>query len=108
MDCFEAIVDKWLSDAWLSTHKSAKARRTQLVGVAHHQGNLNVNEYAKKWVCALFSVSCPFIINQLICFMVFLVLIRYFAFHCRRNTIINQCLRDFTHLPWPIRESTKQ
>jgi hypothetical protein len=52
MDCFEAIVDKWLSDAWLSTHKSAKARRAQMVGVAHHQGNLNVNEYAKKWVCA--------------------------------------------------------
>src|SRR3954471_16592313 len=76
MDCFEAIVDKWLSDAWLSTHKSAKARRAQMVGVAHHQGNLNVNEYAKKWVCAfLFSVSCPFIITQLICFMPFLFLI---------------------------------
>src|ERR1043165_4051366 len=102
MDCFEVIVDKWLSDAWLSTHKSAKARRAQMVGVAHHQGNLNVNEYAKKWVCAfLFSVSCPFIINQLICFMPF------FAFHCRRNTIISPCLRDFAHLPWPIRESTK-
>src|SRR4051812_14506982 len=102
MDRFEVIVDKWISDAWLSTHKSAKARRAQMVGVAHHQGNLNVNEHAKRWVCALFLVSYPFIINQLICFMLFLVLVRYFAFHCRRNIIISLCLGDFAHLPCPI------
>ena len=42
------------------------------------KGNVNVKEYGKKWVCALFSVSCHFIISSFV--HAFLVLIRYYAF----------------------------
>src|SRR3954462_13558693 len=34
-------------------------------------------------------------------FIVFIVLVRYFSFHCRPNTVISLFLGDFVHLPWP-------
>jgi hypothetical protein len=66
MDCWEVIVDKWCTEAWKTAHNMAKDRRAQLVGVPHHQGNANIKQYGKKWVCALFSFSCPFIINSFV------------------------------------------
>jgi hypothetical protein len=70
MDCWEMIVDKWCTEAWLTTHNVAKERRAQLVGVPHHQGNANIKQYAKKWVC----VPC-FLSSLIHLCMIFVVLI---------------------------------
>jgi hypothetical protein len=53
MDCWEVIVDRWCSDAWLDIHNNAKDRRAQMVGVPHHQGSRNLAGYGQKWVCGL-------------------------------------------------------
>lgn len=49
-DAFNKIVDKWCSDEWLESHRSAKARREQMGGASHHQGNRNLAQYAAAYV----------------------------------------------------------
>jgi hypothetical protein len=49
-ECWEKIVDRWLSKEWAAQHSEAREWRLQMPGVAHHQGNRNLIEFAQAWV----------------------------------------------------------
>lgn len=49
-ECWEMIVDRWLSEEWTAQHAEAREARLQMPGVPHHQGNRNLAEYAQAWV----------------------------------------------------------
>lgn len=49
-DCWERIVDKWLSEDWAAQHQEARGRRMMMPGVSHHQGSRNLAAYAQAYV----------------------------------------------------------
>jgi hypothetical protein len=59
MECWEAIVDRWLSEGWESQHDVRRDCRLQMVGPPHHQGNLCLDAYAERWVM-IFGTNTQF------------------------------------------------
>ena len=49
-ECWEMIVDKWVSEAWAQQHNEVRGRRMMMPGVPHHQGSRNLAGYAQAWV----------------------------------------------------------
>jgi hypothetical protein len=58
--CWEAIVDRWLSEEWAVKHNIRWDCRLQMGGAPHHQGNRSLSAYAQIWVI-FFVFSSSFI-----------------------------------------------
>ena len=61
--CWEAIVDRWLSEEWAEKHNIHRDCRLQMGGAPHHQGNRSLSAYAQTWVI-FFVFSSLFIYSN--------------------------------------------
>jgi len=50
MDCWGAIVDRWLSEESYELRRSCRACRMEMQGVPHHQGNQSLPVFMERWV----------------------------------------------------------
>ena len=57
LECWEAIVDRWLSEDWADQHEVRRDCRLQMVGPPHHQGNLCLEAYGERWVMIFVFLS---------------------------------------------------
>jgi hypothetical protein len=49
-NCWEDIVDKWLSEEAYAKHMERRECRLQMPGLPHHQGPQPLAQYAERWV----------------------------------------------------------
>jgi hypothetical protein len=48
---WSAIVALWFAPDWEAKHLEHRERLLKMAGPPHHQGPLNIHEYARRWVC---------------------------------------------------------
>ena len=51
----------------IGAHDNAKDRRSQMVGVPHHQGSANLLQFGRNWVCDLLHDSCNSFLMLIFC-----------------------------------------
>lgn len=50
MDCWEAIVDKWLLEETYEIKRARRRCRLEMEGTPHHQGNVPLPVFMDRWV----------------------------------------------------------
>ena len=56
MQCWARMVERWCDPAWQENHNTCRERRLLMSGPTHHQGNLDLSEYAARWVREFISL----------------------------------------------------
>ena len=49
-ECWEMMVDKWLTEEWEARHYANREARLKMPGIPHHQGSRHLGQFAAAWV----------------------------------------------------------
>jgi hypothetical protein len=104
MVAWERMVDKWVSEQWANNHNALRDRRLLMPGASHHQGNLNIDEYASRWVRGLVYLH---LLSQTL-ILSFLLLTYLIVFSCSRLHIKTSHVDGSRHGFCPTRTRRRQ